>query len=253
MTKKPLKHSRKNTAGKVFLLRALSKLGVATRGQTLILLQENKIKVNGHIRNNPKFLVNPDKDKIEVEGKIVKKISRIVYMLHKPRGFITSSKDEKDRKTVFSLLNVPYQLHTVGRLDMATSGLLLLTNDSKLSSWLTDPAQKIPRVYLVSVQGKLEDVALLKTGIKDENEILKAEEVLIRKISNKETHLTVTLLQGKNREIRRLFEHLGHEVIKLKRVSYGNLELKDLELGKYREISERELKEVFPKFYVKFP
>ena len=136
----------------------------------------------------------------------------------------------------------------VGRLDQATTGLLLLTNDTRLSSWLTDPDQAIPRVYCVTVRGEVDaaKVARMLEGVASDVGLLKAVAVEILKASGRESHLLVTLDEGKNREIRRLFEALGNEVTDLKRISYGGLKLEDLPIGEIRVISEVELQEAFP-------
>jgi 23S rRNA pseudouridine2605 synthase len=136
----------------------------------------------------------------------------------------------------------------VGRLDAATSGLLLLTNDTRLADWLTDPANAVARVYLVTVRGELADAAArrLEEGLDDAGERLAARAVTVRKRSRRETHLVLELTEGKNREIRRLLAAVRHEVTRLKRVSFGGLELGDLAVGKWREVSAEELKAAFP-------
>jgi 23S rRNA pseudouridine2605 synthase len=170
-------------------------------------------------------------------------------LVHKPRGVVTTRSDEKGRPTVFSLIPEPgLHLIAVGRLDWATSGLLLLTNDTRLSDRLTDPRGGIVRTYLVTVRGKVTEESLerLRQGLTDAGEKLQPEEILLRKASGRESHLTVRLTEGKNREIRRMFSALSHEVTRLKRVAYGALELGTLEPGKSREISRDELERAFP-------
>jgi 23S rRNA pseudouridine2605 synthase len=136
----------------------------------------------------------------------------------------------------------------VGRLDAATTGLLLLTNDTHLAAWLTDPANAVPRVYLVTVRGELADAAArrLEEGIEDAGEHLAARAVTVRKRSGRETHLVLELTEGRNREIRRLLAAVGHEVTRLKRVSFGGLELGNLAPGRWREVAAAELKAAFP-------
>jgi 23S rRNA pseudouridine2605 synthase len=125
---------------------------------------------------------------------------------------------------------------------------LILTNDTTLAAWLTDPENAVPRTYVVTVRGEVTERALsaLKKGIVEQGERLEAVSIELRKSSGRESHLTVTLAEGKNREIRRMFAALGHEVTRLKRVAYGGLELGDLALGKFRPLSIEELKRVFP-------
>jgi 23S rRNA pseudouridine2605 synthase len=235
--------------GKVFLERALSKLGLASRSQGRQMILDGRVRVNGKTKKDPLFLVTPETARIEIDEKIVAKAERIVLMLHKPRGVVTTRSDEKGRPTVFSLIkDKSIYLHTVGRLDLATTGLLLLTNDTRFSDWLTDPKSQFKRVYTVTVRGEVttDKAKCLEDGINDGGETLKANKVSIRKVSRKETHLIVTLSQGKNREIRRLFKSIGHEVTQLKRVSFAGLELGDLKPGDYRIVKEDELPKTSP-------
>ena len=133
-------------------------------------------------------------------------------------------------------------LHAVGRLDMATTGLLILTNDTRLSSYLTDPANAILRTYIVTVSGEITEAELAKAraGILDNGELLRPAGLTLRKASGRESHLTVELVEGKNREIRRIFEALGHEVVRLKRIAYGALQLGALEPGQFRRLTMEE-------------
>ena len=248
-------HSRnqkksKYPLGKVPLERALSKLGITSRSQAREWISKGRIRVNAKVQRNPEFLVTPEKAKIELDGKIIGKAEVLVVLLYKPKGTITSRSDEKGRPTVFSLIKgLDTHLSAVGRLDFATSGLLLLTNDTRLVTWLTDPASKVVRTYLVTVRGRVaeEELEHLKNGIRDNHELLQVNGVLLRKSSEKESHLTVELTEGKNREIRRIFKVLGHEVTKLKRVAFGGLTLGALQSGEYRVVSMEEVKAAFPR------
>jgi 23S rRNA pseudouridine2605 synthase len=236
--------------GQVPLERELSKRGLASRTVARQWIEAGRVRVNGEVRRHPLFPVNPDKAKIEIDGVQAESGAPRAFAFHKPRGVVTTRSDELGRATVFSLLEPEpgLTLHAVGRLDWATSGLLILTNDTRLSSWLTDPANKVARVYLVSVRGlvTVEKLSLLEKGLVHEGEHLRAERAVLRKSSGKESHLTLELKQGKNREIRRLCEALGHEVTRLKRISFGGLELGDLEPGESRELTEAELEAAFP-------
>ena len=236
--------------GYVSLERALSKLGLASRTQARHLILGDQVRVNGVLRKDPKFQVFPEKAKIEIGGQHRSKAERRILMLNKPKGVITTHSDEKGRPTVFSLLKAEADLHliSVGRLDFATTGLLLLTNDTRLAAWLTDPQTGIRRTYLVTVRKEVlpSTLARLLAGICDRGEHLNPEDVIIRKASGRETHLTVTLCEGRNREIRRMFSACGHEVTALKRVAYGALELGELKPGEYREILLPEMLRAFP-------
>ncbi|HAZ10743.1 MAG TPA: pseudouridine synthase [Candidatus Omnitrophica bacterium] len=231
--------------GKVALERALSKMGLASRTQTRGWILDGKLKVNGKIIKDPLYLVVPEKDKFVLDGQPLKKNSPQTIMLYKPKSVVTTRCDERGRATVFDLLPRELRyLHAVGRLDMATTGLLLLTNDTRLSAYLTDPANAVMRVYVVVVKGNLTQEKLLNLakGIWDEGEFLKPARIMLRKASNKESHLIVELTEGKNREIRRLFKSLGHEVIQLKRVALGCLKLEGINPGQFRYLKPEEIK-----------
>ena len=230
--------------GQVHLERALSKLGVASRSQTRQWIDAGLIAVNGRVIKDPSFLVVPETAIITIDGKSVKRLADHTIMLNKPRGVVTTRSDEKGRRTVYDLLPAHLKhLHPVGRLDMATTGLLLMTTDTQLSNFLTDPENEIPRIYAVSVQGFIsdDDIKRLGEGIEDKGQLLKARSVTLRKVCPKESHLIVELTEGKNREIRRMFEALGTEVTALKRVSFGKLKLGTLETGQFQEITKKEI------------
>jgi 23S rRNA pseudouridine2605 synthase len=230
--------------GQVPLERALSKLGIMSRSQTCRLIKEGRIMVDGRLIKDPAFLLVPEKARISIDGKPAARAAACTIMLYKPRGIVTTRSDEKARKTVYDLLPPHLQhLHPVGRLDMASDGLLLMTTDTRLSNFLTDPANEIPRIYAVSVTGRIGDGEMerLSEGILDKGELLKASKVTLRKASHKESHLIIELGEGKNREIRRMFEALGREVTALKRIAFGKLKLGTLMPGQIRKIAENEI------------
>lgn len=233
--------------GTVPLLRALSKLGLASRTQTAEWIAAGRLAVNGRVCRDPALAVVPERDRFALDGQDLAPPARMCIALHKPKGYVTTRSDEKGRRTVFDLLPATLQhLHAVGRLDMHTSGLLLLTNDTRLSSGLTDPASAVPREYAVSVDGRIGEAALDRVlhGIEDDGELLRASAVRVRKLSGRESHLFVTLHEGRNRELRRLFKAAGHEINRLKRLAFGPVALGELESGKYRVLDEAELAEL---------
>lgn len=226
--------------GRVPLDRALSKRGILSRSLSGKAIREGRVKVDGKIINDPNMLVIPEKIKIEIDGKECDSPKEMTILFHKPKGYVTTTSDEKGRPTIYDLLGElqSYHLIPVGRLDMHTSGLLILTNDTQFANFLTDPTNGIQRSYIATVRGDFtpEKKEALLLGIIDKGEELKAYGLEIIKSSGKESILKVTLTEGKNREIRRMLMSLGHEVIKLKRISFGDYELGDLESAKWIEI-----------------
>ena len=233
------KSQKKLQKGRVSLERALSKLGLASRGEAKELIQAGRVKVHGSVEKNPARQVNPDTAHVEVDGAKVTRAQKRLILFHKPKGVITTKSDPEGRKTIYDCLPAEFKtFHPVGRLDMNTTGLLLLTNDTKTSSFLTDPNNKIPRVYIAQVRGEMKDETAqkMKIGVKDQGELLRAEEVKILKQSAKESKIELVLFEGKNREVRRLCLSFGHEVSALKRVSFGPYSLGDLGLGAFTEV-----------------
>lgn len=225
-------------AGHVPLERALSKLGIASRTQARQWIEQGRVAVDGRVQTDPQLGVIPERVRIDVDGAETKGISEIkVLALHKPRGVLTTRVDPQGRPTVYDLLQgVDEHLVPVGRLDQATSGLLLLTNHTRLHDRLLDPRSAVERVYVVVVQGRAEEqqIQQLRQGIQDQGELLRVEAAEIRKASGRESTLILTLTEGRNREVRRLCALIGHPVQKLKRVRYGPVELGELPAGQWR-------------------
>jgi 23S rRNA pseudouridine2605 synthase len=235
--------------GQVSLERALSKLGLASRTETRALIRDGRVTVDGRPTSDPLQPVVPETARITIDGRPALRPRTLTILLHKPRGVVTTRSDPEGRPTVYTCLEgLDDHVIPVGRLDAATSGLLLLTNDTRFADWVTDPANAVPRVYLATVRGELADATArrLEEGIEDNGEHLAARSVALRKRSRRETHLVLELTEGKNREIRRLLAAAGHEVTKLKRVAFGGLELGDLPPGKWREVSAEEIRRAFP-------
>jgi 23S rRNA pseudouridine2605 synthase len=229
--------------------RALSKLGVLSRSDATEAVRAGRVRVDGRLVTNPAAMIVPERARIEVDGVARRAAPWRTIVFHKPRGVVTTRRDPERRPTVFDVLGDSARgLAAVGRLDLATSGLLLLTTDTRFANWLTDPANAIPRVYVVTARGEVTqaDIAALTSGIGSGRGRLRAQAAAIRKASSRESHLVVELGEGKNREVRRLFEAIGHEVTRLKRVRFGGLELGELAPGEWRELTRRELRAVFP-------
>ena len=230
--------------GRVPLRRALSKLGISSRSDAEVQILAGRVAVGGVVVRDPGRLVVPERDRITLDGALARRKAFRMLLLNKPRGTVTTRRDPEGRPTVFDLLGDDGRgLIAVGRLDLATTGLLLLTTDTQLAHRLTDPASAVVRRYVVTVRGNLsdEEADRMVRGIED----LRADSVLVRKRSGRETHLIVELREGRNREIRRLCASVGHEVTALKRVAFGGLELGDLAPGKWRSVSRDELGRAF--------
>lgn len=228
----------------VALTRLLSKLGVASRAQAPALIRAGRVRVDGCLITDVTALVRGSAV-IAVDRIRVKRPERRVVAFHKPRGTITSRRDPEGRPTIFDVLGeAGHGLIAVGRLDRASTGLLLLTTDTSLAAALTDPARAVLRQYVVTVRGRVtpEVAARLTTGLDvpagpGRSERLRAKNVVIRKASGRETHLLVDLDEGRNREIRRLFDAVGHEVTRLHRTAFGRISLGDLQPGAWRDVS----------------
>jgi 23S rRNA pseudouridine2605 synthase len=241
----------KRRPGRVPLNRALSKLGIASRSEATRLIGDGRVSVDGRIVHDPLAAVVPERVSIAIDGQPGVRAGWRLLILNKPRGVVTTRRDPQGRQTVFDLIgDGASHLVAVGRLDLATSGLLLLTSDTRLADWLTDPANAVARVYTVTVRGEVRDrdLASLTAGVEHGGERLSAASVEVRKRSRRETHLVVRLHEGRNREIRRLFQAVGHEVTALRRVSYGGFTLGGLQPGRWREVAAAEVEEAIPAY-----
>lgn len=231
------------------LQRALSKLGLATRSEARALILDGRITVDGTTVRDPGSPVIPERARIAIDGRDAEQPEPITIALHKPRGVVTTRRDPTARPTVYdAIADLDAHVVPVGRLDFATSGLLLLTNDTRLADWLTDPANAVPRIYLVTVRGRMtaDGAEALERGLEHDGERLHAQAVTVRKASSRESHLVMTLVEGKNREIRRLLSAVRHEVTRLRRVQIGGLEIGDLQPGAWRSLSPHDLARAFP-------
>jgi 23S rRNA pseudouridine2605 synthase len=236
-------------AQRVHLNRAMSKLGILTRSQATAAILAGRVSVDGRIVRDPAHAIDLDRASIHVDDEQTTPARWRVLLLNKPKGVLTTRRDPQGRRTVYDLLGEDAQaLVPIGRLDLATTGLLLLTSDTALAAWIEDPRNRVPRTYLVTVRGEVTEAiaAEMIAGIVEDGERLAAASVIIRKASGRESHLTLTLTEGKNREIRRLCEALGFEVTRLKRVELGGLALGDDAPGSWRELTREDLRRAFP-------
>ncbi|MGB2620988.1 MAG: pseudouridine synthase [Candidatus Acidiferrum sp.] len=226
------------------LARALSKLGYCSRSQAVQLIRAGKVRVNGGIRRDPETPVRVGKDRIEVDGQLVGSAAKVYLMLNKPRGIVTTADDEKGRDTVYRFLGaeIPW-VAPVGRLDKASEGLLLLTNDSEWAARITAPETHLDKTYHVQI-GRIADAKLLeilKKGVRTkEGDLLRVKHASLLRHGERNSWLEIILDEGKNRHIRRILETLGIEVLRLIRVAIGPLALGDLPKSGVREITSAE-------------
>ncbi|HEY1483815.1 MAG TPA: pseudouridine synthase [Candidatus Acidoferrum sp.] len=228
------------------MARALSKLGFCSRSQAALLIRDGKVRLNGTTSRNPETPVRFGVDRIEVEGRRVQSAEKTYLILNKPRGIVTSAADEKGRDTVYSLLpkNVAW-IAPVGRLDKASEGLLLITNDSEWAAKVTDPETHLDKTYHVQV-GQVADarliVSLLRGVETPQGERLKVKDAKVLRAGEKNSWLEIVLDEGKNRQIRRMLDGMGIEVLRLIRVAIGPLTLGELARGASRSLTEQEKK-----------
>jgi len=240
---RPANKTRPSSPGvskRVGLARALSKLGFCSRSQAFELVRQGKVTLNGARPTNPSTPVRLGVDRIQVEGRRIAAAEKLYVLLNKPRGVVTTACDEKGRDTVYSLLPKDLQwLAPVGRLDKASEGLLLLTNDSEWAARITDPATHLDKTYHVQINvlsGQPLIDALLRGIETQKGETLRAKRVNLLRSGEKNSWVELVLDEGKNRQIRRMFDALGIEVLRLIRVAIGALQLGALPKGKHRPL-----------------
>ena len=232
---------------KIGLARALSKLGYCSRSQAAELIRAGRVRLNGGVRRDPETPVRAERDRIVVDGQVVEVQGKIYLMMNKPRGLVTTASDEKGRETVYSLLGkasepLPW-VAPVGRLDKASEGLLLLTNDSEWGGRVVAPETHLNKTYHVQI-GVVADEKLTQAMIEgvrsEEGEILRAVGARTLRSGEKNCWLEIVLDEGKNRQIRRMLDAFDVEVLRLVRVAIGPLELGKLAKGMYRPLAADE-------------
>jgi len=227
------------------LARVLSKLGVCSRSQAEAAIRDGRVMVNGRIERNPERPSDAARDRIMLDGQPVAAAAKRYIAINKPRGVVVSAADERGRDTIYALLSeagLPW-IGPVGRLDKASEGLLLLSNDTVWAAGITEPAGQLEKTYHVQVAGLPDAAALtaMEAGIIDQGERLSARRVSVLRSGEKNCWLEVVLDEGRNRHIRRLLDALGYDTLRLLRVSIGGLALGDLAKGAWRDLSADEV------------
>lgn len=230
--------------------RILSKAGIASRTTARDWIQQGRVKVNGRVVKDPDFWVEQT-DTVHFDGAKVKDQKRVYFALNKPTGVVTSTEDKKDRPTVFDLMaDLDQWLFAVGRLDMDTSGLLILTNDTEFGEALLQPDSHVPKTYYVKVTGVVtpEEFARFEQGLDiGRGERSGPAKVKPLRHTEKYSWFELTISEGKNRQVRRMCEAIGHPVLKLVRIRIGNFELGDIPVGKFRKLVPADLTRLLQK------
>lgn len=236
------------------LQKYLANNGIAARRKCEEFILDGRVKVNGKVVTELGTKINPDKDIIEFDGKKVEKVEKHVYiLLNKPIGYVTTVKDQFDRPTVLDLVKIKEKVLPVGRLDMYTSGALMLTNDGDFINKITHPSHEVEKTYTVTVKGIVtqDDVEKLKNGVEipvdeksEETFVTSPAKVKILKTDEEKnfSRLQITIHEGKNREVRKMCEAIGRKVLALHRRKIADLDVKNLEIGKWRYLTENEVK-----------
>lgn len=230
------------------LQKIIAQAGITSRRKAEELIIQGKVKVNGEIVTELGTKVS-EKDRIEVNNQIIEKEQKEYYLLNKPRGVVTTTSDDKNRKTVIDLIPTSTRIYPVGRLDYDTTGVLLLTNDGEFANILMHPASKVEKVYIAKLEGiiKGEQINQLKDGVNIDGEMVKASRVKLKKVDSKTNTcmVQITICEGKNHQVKRMFKAVGYEVIKLKREKEAFFDVKSLQSGEFRKLTPKEISKVY--------
>ena len=239
------------------LQKYLANNGIASRRKCEEYIQEGRVRVNGKVVKELGIKIDSDSDVIEFDEKVVDKVVKKVYvLLNKPIGYVTTVKDQFDRPTVMDLVKINEKVLPVGRLDMYTSGALILSNDGDFINKVTHPKNEVEKTYTVTVKGIVtdEDVERLKNGVEiqiDSNDTFKTGKAKVKILKTDQekqiSRLQITIHEGKNREVRKMCEAIGKKVLALHRRKIGNLDVKNIEIGKWRYLNSKEVEELVGK------
>jgi len=225
--------------------RLLSKAGAGSRTEARRWIRERRVQVNGRVVTDPETWLDPERDRVSLDGKPLRAAGKIYLLLYKPKGYLTTYRDPQGRKTVYDLLprNDAY-VFPVGRLDLDTSGLLVMTNDSAFAEALTNPETEVPKTYLVKASKLLTDeqLAVLRAGLPLKDGPTRPARVTRLRDAGGRTVFEITITEGRNRQVRRMVEALDAKVLKLVRVAIGDLRIGDLPIGTVRPLDAQEIR-----------
>ena len=227
------------------LERVLSKAGLGSRTDARGWIGAGRVAVNGRTIRNPDHWVDPKRDRVELDGKALRSVAKAYVLLYKPKGYLTTRRDPEGRPTVYDLTgDTGTWLSPVGRLDLDTSGLLLMTNDTDFAERITNPDHEARKTYQLKTATVLNDEQIdrLRRGIELTDGPTRPAEVKRLRSSAKRTFLEVTITEGRNRQVRRMIDAVGSKVLKLVRTAIGPIRIGDLQIGKWRQLTEAEVR-----------
>lgn len=231
--------------GEERLQKFISGCGITSRRKAEEMILNGEVRVNGLVVNTLGIKIDAENDIITINNKQIQKESNYIYIkLYKPVGYVTTVKDQFGRKTVLDLIDVKERIYPIGRLDYNTSGLLLLTNDGDLANKLMHPKYTIYKTYVALIEGTITNSSIdkLKTGIVIDGYKTAPAKVRLIKTSGCKSQVEVSIYEGKNRQVRKMFDAVGHNVIELKRISFGKIDLCNLKQGQWSYLNDEELK-----------
>jgi len=227
------------------LERVFSKAGIGSRTEARSWIGKGRVRVNGQIVKNPDHWVDLERDRVTLDGKPLQKTAKTYLLLYKPKGYLTTYRDPEGRPTVYDLIeDAGAWLAPVGRLDLDTSGLLLLTNDTEFAERIMNPEHKVPKTYLVKASTRLteEQIERLRRGVELTDGPTRPARVELLRYSAKYTFLELTITEGRNRQVRRMVEAMESKVLKLVRVAIGDIRIGDLPIGRWRKLTAEEVR-----------
>ena len=228
--------------------RVLSKAGLGSRTDARQWIGEGRVSVNGRRATSVEQWIDPARDKVQFDGKPIAQGEKLYVLLYKPTGYLTTYRDPEGRPTIYTLLSEYSQfLSNVGRLDLDTSGLLLLTNDNDFANYVTSPESHVPKTYLVKAAGLLtpEQLERLRNGVQLSDGPTRPAQVKLVRHTSRQTFLEITITEGRNRQVRRMIEAIDSKVLKLVRTAIGPIEIAGLEIGKHRPLTPAEVKSLY--------
>lgn len=230
------------------LQKVIAASGYASRRKAEMLIQEGRVLVNGEVVNQLGFKVDT-KDKITIDGVLLEKESKVYFLLNKPREVVCTTFDDKNRKIITSLIDTDFRIFPVGRLDYDTTGLVILTNDGEFANLIMNPKNKIEKVYIAKIDGKLlpGEVMALKKGVVIDGIKTRKARVKIRKYDkiSDTSIIEIGITEGRNHQVKRMFNEVGHKVLKLKREKIGFLTLEGLASKEYRVLTSKEVRQLY--------